>query len=156
MRNLARSFRRIVLMGLSLLAAALLLNAQSASSLHGTITDQQGAVIPAAQVSLSSVLNGLSRQVITDDTGAYQFPQVPPGEYSLVVIKPGFAKATREHVTLQVNVAAALDVQMEVGATGEVVTVSADAALISTTDASIGNAFTERQVRQLPLETRNV
>src|ERR1700682_6100884 len=146
----------ILRLSLTLLAAALLLNAQSTSSLHGTIADPQSAVIPAAIVTLSNVNTGFSRQVTADNTGAYQFVQVPPGEYTVTVTKPGFSKATRDRVTLQVSVPATLDIQMEVGAVGESVNVTAEASLVSTTDASIGNAFTERQVRQLPLETRNV
>src|SRR5262249_26687787 len=126
------------------------------SSLHGIVTDPQGAVVPVAVVTLSSPTTGASRNVATDDTGSYQFSQMPPGEYTLTVSKPGFSKATRDHVTLQVSVPATLDVQLEVATTGELVSVVAEAALVSTTDASMGNAFTENQVRQLPLDTRNV
>jgi hypothetical protein len=156
MRNIAHRSNRIRLPWLSLLAAGLLLQAQSTSSLHGTITDPQGAVIPTAVVVLSSATTGVSRQVTTDNGGAYQFVQMMPGEYTLAVSKPGFSKSTREHVVLQVNVPGTLDVQMEVGTTGELVNVTAEASLVSTTDASVGNAFTEHQIHQLPLDTRNV
>jgi hypothetical protein len=140
----------------SMLAAGAILQAQSTSSLQGVISDPQNAVIPEAIVSLSSAGAAASRQVVTGNTGSYQFVQVAPGEYTLTVTKPGFTKATRDHVVLQVNVPATLDVQMEVGITGELVNVTAEATLVSTTDASVGNAFTEHQVRQLPLDTRNV
>ena len=107
-------------------------------------------------VKLGNAATGFSRQVSTDQSGGYQFQQVAPGEYSISVVKPGFATATREKLELQVSVSSALDLQLEVSATGDVVNVVAEVALVSTTDASIGNAFTERQVRQLPLETRNI
>ena len=132
------------------------LQAQSTSALHGTTTDPQGAVIPGAVVVLNSTSTGLSRQITTDDTGAYQFLQVPPGEYTVGATKQGFARTTREHVVLQVNVAATLDVQLELGTPGTVVNVTAEALQVNMTDASVGNAFTEHQVRQLPLDTRNV
>ena len=141
---------------MSVLALGSILQAQSASSLHGIISDPQGAVIPAAVVTLASVNTGVSREVVTDNTGAYQFLQEMPGEYTLSVSKPGFSKATREHVVLQVNVPATLDIQLEVGTTGELVNVTAEASLVSTTDASVGNAFTEHSIKQLPLDTRNV
>jgi hypothetical protein len=147
---------RISFLLLGALAAALLLEAQSTSSLHGSITDAQGAVVPTAVVTLSSAATGVSRQVVTDNSGVYLFAQMPPGEYSLTATKPGFAKSTKEHVVLQVNTPATLDVQLDVGATGEVVNVSAEAVLVSTTDASVGNAFTEHSIRQLPLDTRNI
>ena len=92
-----------------------MLQAQSTSSLHGVISDPQGAVIPGAVVALNSATTGLSRQVVTDNSGSIRFLQMMPGEYTLTVTKPGFAKATQEHVVLQVNVPATLNVQLEVG-----------------------------------------
>ena len=79
-----------------------------------------------------------------------------PGEYTLSVTKPGFSKATQEHVVLQINTPATLNVQLEVGTTGQTVNVTAETSLVSTSDASVGNAFTEHSIRQLPLDTRNV
>ncbi len=148
--------RRILLAGLSLLAAASMLDAQSTSSLHGVISDAQGAVIPAAIVQLTSVTTGASRQIVTDNTGEYQFLQEMPGEYTMTVTKPGFAQATREHVVLQINVPGTLNLQLEVGTTGQTVNVTAETSLVSTSDASVGNAFTEHSIKQLPLDTRNV
>ncbi|MBV9771816.1 MAG: carboxypeptidase regulatory-like domain-containing protein, partial [Bryobacterales bacterium] len=133
-----------------------LLLGQSSSSLHGVISDPQGAVIPEAVVAISSATTGANRQVVTDNTGAYQFVQMMPGEYTLTVTKPGFAKSTQEHVVLQVNVPTTLDLQMQVGTTGELVNVTAEAPTVNTSDATIGNAFTEHSIRQLPLDTRNV
>jgi hypothetical protein len=135
---------------------ALLLFAQSTSALHGTISDPQNAAIPEAIVTLNNTGTGISRSTVTDSSGAYQFVQVPPGDYELSVTKSGFSKATQGHVTLQVNVPATLDIQMQVGTVGETVNVVAEAPLVSTTDASVGDAFSEHQVRQLPLDTRNI
>ena len=138
------------------MAAIPMLQAQSTSSLHGVVSDAQGAVVPAAVVELTSAGTGASRQVVTDNSGSYQILQMMPGEYALSVTKPGFSKATREHVMLQVNVPATLDIQLEVGTTGQTVDVTAEAQTISTSDASVGNAFTEHSIKQLPLDTRNV
>ncbi len=79
-----------------------------------------------------------------------------PGEYTLSVTKPGFCESDTEHVVLQINVPATLNVQLEVGTTGQTVNVTAETSLVSTSDASVGNAFTEHSIRQLPLDTRNV
>src|ERR1700722_19516494 len=102
-----RSWRSL-LTSLSLLAAVSMLtiptlHAQNTSSLHGVISDAQSAVIPGAAVALSSASTGVSRQVVTDNTGAYEILQVMPGEYTLTVNKPGFAQAAQEHVVLQAN-----------------------------------------------------
>ena len=100
--------------------------------------------------------NGGARHTITDINGAYSFPQIAPGNYELVAEKSGFAKMTRTDVTLLVNLPSTLDLAMIVRDAGEVVNVHADVSQINTTDASMGNAFSELQVRQVPLQTRNV
>ncbi len=158
-RTFVRSSWRNFLAGFSLVAAMFTvstLDAQSTSSLHGVVTDAQNAIIPGAVVGLNSTTTGLSRQEVTDNTGAYQFLQMMPGEYTLTVAKPGFSTATQQHVVLQVNTPATLNVQLEVGTTGQTVNVTAEASTISTSDAEMGNAFTEHSIRQLPLDTRNV
>jgi hypothetical protein len=160
-RNFVRNSWRNLWAGLSLLAAisivaVSMVQAQSTSSLHGVITDAQGGVVPGAVVALSSPTTGASRQVVTDNTGTYQFLQEMPGEFTLTVAKPGFSQATREHVVLQISTSATLNIQLEVGTTGQTVNVTAETSMVSTSDASIGNAFTEHSIRQLPLDTRNV
>src|SRR5450631_29120 len=141
---------------LSLLLSAWNVYAQSTTSLRGTVTDPSAALIPQAIVTLQDPATGTKRQVLTGADGAYQFLQVTPGLYQVTVEKPGFSTITREGVQLLVNTPATIDLTMTIGKTGEVVNVMSEASLINTTDASIGNAFSERQVRQLPLETRNV
>jgi len=66
------------------------------------------------------------------------------------------AALTRTDVQLLVNTPTTLDLHMELGKTAETVNVAAEASTINTVDASVGNAFSEMQVRELPLETRNV
>ncbi len=129
---------------------------QSTTSLRGTLTDSTGAVITGVMMTLSNADNGASRQVLTDGTGAYAFLQIPPGTYNVKAEKPGFTVAAREAVKLLVNTPTTLDLALEVGKSTEVVNVTADASVINTVDASVGNAFSERQVRELPLQTRNV
>jgi hypothetical protein len=143
------------------LAAALLASAgtaysQATTSLRGTVTDSQGLALPTAVLALTNVENGAMRRLVTDSVGAYAFLQIPPGTYKLSAEKPGFTTATRDSIQLLVNTPATLDVQLQVGATTETVNVVAEASAINTVDASVGNPLNERQVRQLPLQTRNV
>jgi carboxypeptidase family protein len=129
---------------------------QSTTSLRGVITDSSGGVIAEASVTMTSTENGAVRTSVTDANGVYNFPQVAPGNYKLVAEKAGFAKMTRTNITLLVNTPSTLDLVMVVGATGDVVNVQAEVSQINTTDASLGNPFSEMQVRQIPLQTRNV
>jgi hypothetical protein len=129
---------------------------QSASLLRGTVIDPQGAVMAGAVVTLSNSETGVTRRATTSPNGEYQFLQVVPGAYKVEVESPGFSRASRSDVKLLVNTPTTLDIAMELGQATETVNVSAEASAINAVDASVGNAFSEVQVRQLPLQTRNV
>ena len=149
--------RSRLVFALSLLASSIwTAYPQSTTSLRGVLKDSQSAVIPGAVMTLSSAENGTTRQVTSDAVGDYAFLQLSPGTYNVKAEKPGFTVLVREGVKLLVNTPTTLDLTMEVGKSTEVVNVVAEASTINTVDASIGNAFSERQVRQLPLQTRNV
>jgi len=139
-----------------LVLAAGLLWGQATTSVRGLVQDGAGASIPEASVALQDASTGFKRQAVTDAAGTYQFSQVPPGTYVLVIDKPGFASVTQKDVALQVNTPATLNVTMQVGSVSESVNVEAEVVQLNTVDAAIGNAFNQTQVRQLPLITRNV
>ena len=141
-------------LALFLFAATLPLAAQT-SSLQGVITDAQGAVIPAAIVTVTNTDTSASRKEVTDDTGTYRMLQMVPGPYKIEAQKAGF-KTKTANLALQVDVPATLNVQLDVGESVETVSVTAEATQINTENATVGNPFTETQVQQLPLQTRNV
>ena len=145
-----------VVAGLIIAGGATALRAQSTSSLRGTVVDQQGAVIPEVVVALTNTGTGNSRETLTDATGVYQFVQMPPGEYTLTAVKAGFATLTQKGIKLLVNTPESMQLMMDVGKTTETVNVSGEAAVLNTVDASIGNTFNQTQIRQLPLDTRNI
>ena len=129
---------------------------QALTSLRGTISDQSGAVIPAAKVTLVNVDTAITRVTSSSGDGVYEFLQVSPGKYRLAIEAPGFRKYVRDNIELLVNTPATINVALEVGHATEVVAVSAEAPLLNTTDASLGNVITENQVKQLPMEARDV
>ncbi len=134
---------------------ALPLAAQQNSSLHGTVTDAHGATVPGAVVKALNADTSATRAALSSDLGEYEIAQVPPGKYKITVEKPGF----RTHVTdvvMQTNTPLTLDVKLEVGAVSETVNVTAEAAIVNTENASVGNPFTEQQVKEIPLQTRNI
>jgi hypothetical protein len=147
---------RLVPLVLGLFATALGAFSQSTSLMRGTVSDPNGAVIGEATVTLASAETGFKRQVLTSPTGEYQFLQVVPGTYKVTVEKPGFSVLTHSDIKLLVSTPTTLDLRMTLEKTTETVNVAADASAINTVDASVGNAFSEDQVRQLPLQTRNV
>ncbi len=140
------------------LVSALLLPAAAfgqSSSLRGTVSDAQGALIPGVVVSATNLDTSAMRSAISDEMGAYVFAQLPPGMYKIQAELPGFNTFSAQ-VRLQIDTPATLSIKMEVGAVTETVNVTGEAAAINTENATIGNPFTETQVRNLPLQTRNV
>jgi hypothetical protein len=130
--------------------------AQSTTSLRGTVTDPSGAAVANAKVTLANAERAIERTTTTGQTGGYEFLQLPPGTYQLSVEATGFGRYEQKNIQLLVNNPGQADVALKVGATSEVVEVSAEAARVNTADATLGNAFNERQVTNLPLEGRNV
>ena len=126
------------------------------TSLRGTVTDKTGASVGAAKVSLDNLGQALHRQAQTNTTGEYDFVALPPGTYSLTIEKEGFRKYEQRNLQLLVSLPATVNATLEVGATSQTVEVTASAVALNTADASIGNAFGENQVKELPLEGRNV
>ncbi len=129
--------------------------AAQTSSLQGTITDAQGGVIPVAIVTVTNTDTSAARKSVADEAGNYSFAQLSPGTYKIEVLKPGFATYTSK-IRLQVSVPASLDIQLGVSQNNASVNVTAEGSQVNTQDATIGNPFTQTQVHELPLQTRNV
>jgi hypothetical protein len=139
---------------IALTLAALPLAAQT-SSLQGIVTDAQGAAIPAAIVTAINKDTSAVRKAVTDTTGAYSMLQMPPGPYKVTVERPSF-RTNSTDVILQTETPETLNVKLEVGQVTETVNVTGEAAVVNTENAAVGNPFNETQVREIPLQTRNV
>ncbi len=141
-------------LAIALLAGMLPLAAQT-SSLQGVVTDPQGSAIPAAIVTLTNTDTSAARKGVSDDTGGYKFLQVLPGPYKVEVERPGFSTKVATMI-LQVDVPETLNLELSVGKTTDIVNVTAESTQINTENATVGNPFTQTQIIELPLQTRNV
>ena len=134
-----------------------MLVAQSGTtSLRGTITDATSAAVRGATVTLLNPERAITRSVTSGENGDYEFRQLQPGAYQLTVEMTGFRKAEQKQIQLLVDTPSTLNVKLDVGATNETIEVTGEAPVINTTDASVGNAFNESQLKSLPMEGRNV
>lgn len=139
-----------------MLAAFATVSLAQNSSLNGTVRDPQGAVVPGATVTLTGA-SGATRTAVTDDLGRYSFLQVTPGTYRIRTEQTGFKVAELTDVRLVVDTPKTLDIPLELGDLSEVVTVSTTSeGVLNQRDATIGNAFNEKQIVELPLNRRNV
>src|SRR5262245_2431272 len=129
---------------------------QSTTSLRGNVTDASGAVIAGAAVTLTHAATGAVRKGTSSSDGFYEFSLLPPGIYDLTVSAAGFNSVGRAGIELLVSVPATVNLQMGVAGLEQQIEVTGNAPLVNTTDASLGAAFNQNQVSQLPIEARNV
>ena len=131
--------------------------AQATTSLGGRVTDAAGAVVSGASVTLTLTTTKTVRSGVTNQSGDYQFSQVLPGRYELMVVSQGFATVKKTGLELLVSQPATVNVALNVATVASEVTVSAGIQpILNTTDATLGNAFSEQQIANLPSEARNV
>jgi hypothetical protein len=126
------------------------------TSVRGTVTDKSGAAISGAHVTLENPALSVKRETNTNATGEYEFLALPPGTYGISINATGFRKYEINSLQLLVNNPATLNATLEIGTTVQTVEVSAQSQTLNTTDASLGVAFNENQVKELPMEGRNV
>jgi hypothetical protein len=132
-------------------AGSTMARAQFNASLSGTITDQTGAVVPGATITLKNTNTQSSRSVTTGQQGSYQFSELPPGTYSLVANAKGFEASSLDNVTLIAETPRNIDLKLQVGESSQTITVSAsDVPVLNTSDASTGNSLSAADVTSLP------
>jgi len=124
----------------------------NSGNIRGTITDPSGAALAGATVTARNMDTGLSITTASTDAGLYSVPNLPPGRYSVVVEAPSLKKYTQEGVTVATGTAVTLDIQMQLGAVSENVTVIADASQLQTATSEIGATVQSTLVANLPLE----
>src|SRR5712692_9388732 len=154
MNRLQRGALPLLVLCLTLAGSAL--SQTSSTSLQGTVTDQSGGAIAGATVSLVNSESKAERTVVSGAQGDYRFLLLPPGTYTLNVTAKGFARYEQTSLQLLVNTPATVNVQLKIGSGTETVTVTGEAPVLNLVDASLGNPFSETQVKQIPLDGRNV
>ncbi len=148
--------KSIVLALLAVLSFSVIVAAQTGlTSLHGTVADPSGALLAGAEVNLENPATGFHAARSTDQSGAYEFPQIPPGKYTVTATKAGFGRLAKS-AELLVSQPATINFTLSVQAIMETVEVSDIAQTVNTKDATIGNAVNNPTIQALPMEGRNV
>jgi hypothetical protein len=142
------------------IAAAVLWSAAAAAQvsfgrLAGTVFDNSGAVLPGVTVTLNNEQRGQTQTTTTSDTGAFVFPQVQPGVYTVTMALSGFRTAEFSQVEIHVGVERSLTARLEVGQVAETITVSGGDTMVQTTTPEVTQTVVERQIKDLPLDGRN-
>ena len=120
-------------------------------TLLGTVTDGSGAVVPGAGITITEVNTGISRSTETNASGYYVFANLETGTYRVAVELPGFRKAVRDGVEVQVNSTIRADAALEPGAASETIEVTAAPLTLQTDRADTGIKIETRQLQDMPL-----
>src|SRR5215831_12545170 len=147
----------IAVMGCLLLSyASLWGQANTASSLQGTIADNTQAMISKAEVTITNKETGATRTAKTTDTGEYRFEVLPAGIYNVKVTAAGFASAEAKNVEVLVGRTATQNFSLKPGTVTETVEVTAAAPLVDQTKTDVSTNITPDQVQDLPLIARDI
>jgi hypothetical protein len=122
----------------------------------GTVTDESGAVLPGASVTLTHNAMGISARTFTDENGHYQFVNVKIGNYRVEVQMASFSAAVIDNVQVAVGARQRVDFSLKLGALNTTIEVAALAASVLEADTSDrGHVVNQRQIVELPLNGRN-
>lgn len=154
-----RNYRAVV----SIIMSAMILFALSVTvwgqqvtgAIVGTVTDQSDAPIVGARVVVTDQDRGFTYNSLTNSEGAYNFPRMPIGNYTVKIEQQGFQAASQKDVVIEINRTARIDVKLQVGQITQVTEISSDAPLLQTESTQINTLIDSRTNIALPLATRN-
>jgi len=149
-------FPRVVLLLLVVTAGSAVSVAQDTGGrVFGTVYDQQGAVIPDAQITVTNTATKDARTATTNKEGYFQVLALPIGNYKVTTEHAGFRTVISGEQKLLINQALRIDVKMEVGAANQSVDVGAEAAPVETVNPTLGQSITGRTLTNMPLNGRD-
>src|SRR5262249_18513155 len=155
---MTRTIRLFALL-LALMAGAVShANAQATSgAISGVVTDERQGVVANASVTAPNLGTNESALATSDNAGRYRFPDLPVGNYEIIVQARGFAKLVRSGIGLLLNQDAVVNMVLKPSAVEEVVTVAENASLLNTSNAEVSTRFDNKRLSELPLApNRNV
>ncbi len=121
----------------------------------GKITDQTSAVLPGASVVVTNQLMGTKVSLTSNAEGMYLAPLLPPGTYRVEVAAKGFKKSVRSDIEVRVSDRLDISFQLEIGTAEQSVTITAEAPLLNSENASLGTVVDFKRVSSLPLSYGN-
>ena len=128
---------------------------ESRGTVLGRVTDGSGAVIAGALLEISNQATGVVLKGRTNGEGNYFFSFLNPGIYRIAAEHSGFKRSVRDGIEVNVNARLELNMTLEVGAVADTLTVTGEAPLLDTTNASLGRVIDSKETRELPLNHGN-
>ncbi len=159
MNSFGQPFRRLLkrscLPLFALLALSSSLPGQGFGTIVGTVSDQSGAVVAGAKVTITDPSTGQSREETTNEQGYYVVPSLKPSSYDVSVAASGFGISTQKGVTLLADQSATVNATLALGKAAETVLVTAEPPQVNTTTATMSEVVEQRRLVDMPLNGRN-
>jgi carboxypeptidase family protein len=128
--------------------------AQTLGTITGEVKDSSGALIPGVTVTVTNKATNAVRTTTSNEVGLFDFPALPPGQYTVKSEIDGFKSASRD-VELQVQQTIRVNFALELGTISEQTTVTGVSPLVETSNATVGTVIENRRIVELPLNGRN-
>lgn len=147
--------KRLILVGLALLAWPVLAAAQGGSGqIDGVVRDEGGGVLPGVTMTLRNEASGVTRTAVTDGEGRYRFPALGPGRYTLTSELSGFTRQEVHGIEMSIGLGLVRDFTLTVQSLEESVTVTGEAPVVDTTKSEVAGVVTQQQIEVLPINSR--
>ena len=146
--------RSLVALAFVCLASIAAYSQESRGTVSGSVLDSQGAALPNVKVVATETRTNTINQAVSDTTGQYVLPFLAPGDYKIAVSVPGFKQYEQSHLILNAGDHPVVDIKLQIGDVSQSVSVTAEAPLLGTADATSGLVVTDEQVESLPLNGR--
>lgn len=151
MRRIMNGLARAAFIFFIVPVLTILVYGQFGSGIQGTVTDGAGSAVPGATVTLVNTGTNAKLEATTNDSGNYQFNNLPQGNYQIVVTQSGFKKKIVSNAAVAAESTARFDIALEVGEVSAEVTVDgSDAAPLETESANVSRNLTTREITELP------
>jgi Carboxypeptidase regulatory-like domain len=152
-KNWSRDFRvRISLLPLvTMMLVSVAFGQANQGSISGNVLDPTGAVVAHAKITATDTLRGTTYDTLSSAAGAYRFPNMNIGTYTITASAPSFKTQTYTGVVVQVASTTSLEIKLQTGTATETITVIADAPTVQADSSDIGTVVTQRQTLDLPL-----
>lgn len=121
----------------------------------GSVSDQSGAMVGGANVTIRNTASGVSYKQVSNAAGEYVSPPLEPGTYTVSAESAGFKKAESTPVLLEVAREIRVDLRLQPGAVTETVQVTAEGSLVDTTDSTLNGVISNKAINELPLQGRD-
>lgn len=138
-----------------ILLGGVLFAAEPTGTIAGSVTDPTGAIVARARVVVTNTATGLTRETFSGTDGAYVFPLLPIGTYTIATEAAGFRRIEQAGIQVNTDQSSGVSTVLQLGSTSESVRVEANAEMVETRSGTPSQVVNERRITELPLAGRN-